>query len=317
MGTDKNAVARVIANFGADLVLCDSNGNYFAGSALKKLGLAVCGDLVEYDLPTAIAPSTKSTPTPNQQGEMSAGVARVTNITARSSTLARTDRRKQPKAIAANVTQLVVVCAPKPPFDLMLLDRYAVAANQIGVDMVVVINKTDLLTDENRQIADSIEKIYQAIGYQVVRCTNTSEDGIANLKATLGDQVSILVGQSGVGKSSLLNQLIPEIQSKTGALSEMSGLGKHTTTVTTWYDLPNGGAIIDSAGVRQFALDHLSDIDIQSGFREISELAMLCKFNDCQHIHEPHCAVLDALEKKQMARCRYDHFQSMRQKDTD
>lgn len=306
---------RVIANYGAEMVLATESGQYLTATSQKKLGLIVCGDVVEYKLLAESSSAKQTAQSPNRQGEMATGLAQVTDVHNRVSTLARTDRRRQAKPIAANLTQLVAVTAPKPPFDPLLLDRYSVAAHHIGVDMKVVINKTDLLDDQTRESADSLEQIYSDIGYQVIRCSSETSQGIKQLTDALNNQVSILVGQSGVGKSSLLNQLLPDIEARTGALSEISGLGRHTTTVTTWFDLPSGGAIIDSAGVRQFALDHLSEIDIQSGFKEISELSMLCKFNDCKHVHEPQCTVLDALAQGKLARQRYDHFLSMRQKE--
>ncbi len=308
--------ARVIANYGAELVLSTDTGEYLTATNQKKLGLVVCGDLVEFKF-LAESSTAKQTPiqAPNLQGDIATGHAQVTKIEKRISTLARTDRRRQAKPIAANLTQLVAVTAPKPPFDPLLLDRYSVAAHHIGVDMTVVINKTDLLDDQSRESADTLEKIYRDIGYQVIRCSRETSQGIEQLALALKDQVSILVGQSGVGKSSLLNELLPDIETRTGALSKISGLGRHTTTVTTWFDLPTGGAIIDSAGVRQFALDHLSEIDIQAGFREISELSMQCKFNDCIHVHEPECAVQEALKQNLLSRQRYEHFLSMRQKD--
>ena len=112
-------------------------------------------------------------------------------------------------------------------------------------------------------------------------------------------------------KSSLLNQILPDQTIRTGALSEISGLGRHTTTVTMWYDLPTGGALIDSAGVRQFALEHLSNVDIEAGFVEISEASMHCKFRDCSHLKEPDCAVVAALQSGTITQQRYDHFQAI------
>jgi len=283
---------RVVANYGSELVLMDQNGQFRTATPTKKLGLLVCGDLVTCQL--------------------NDGVNRVTNVEARTSTLARTDRQGREKAIAANITQLVAVTAPKPPFDPLLIDQYAIAANHIDVDLAIIINKTDLLDDTTARDADELEKIYSEIGYQVIRHNNTATD-TTDLHAHLSDQVSILVGQSGVGKSSLLKQLLPDEDIKTGALSKLSGLGRHTTTVTTWFELPNGGAIIDSAGVRQFSLDHLSEVDTQAGFKEISKLSEQCKFNDCKHIHEPQCAVLDALTENRIAQLRYDNYLQMRE----
>lgn len=272
--------------------MMDQHGHFRTATPLKKLGLLVCGDRVTC--------------------ETDQSVNRVTSVEKRSSTLARTDRTGKEKAIAANITQLIAVTAPKPPFDPLLIDRYAVAANHIKVQFSIIINKTDLLDEASSKAADSLERIYSDIGYQVTRY-NKHTGNIAELEALLADQVSILVGQSGVGKSSLLKQLLPDENIKVGALSDLSGLGKHTTTVTTWFDLPNGGAIIDSAGVRQFALDHVADVDLQAGFREIGQLATGCKFNDCRHIHEPQCDVLAALADNRLARQRYDNFQRMRE----
>ena len=207
------------------------------------------------------------------------------------------------------MTQLVVVTAPKPPFDPLLIDRYTIAARHMGVELLLVINKSDLITDDQ---ADTIQALYSSIGYPVIRCSCETNQGLDALATALAGQTSILIGQSGVGKSSILTRLLPEQSIRTGALSEISGLGRHTTTVTTWYDLANGGAIIDSAGVRQFSLEHLTGVDIQAGFVEIEAFSHDCKFRDCTHRHEPDCAVLKALNDKTLANSRYEHFKAIR-----
>lgn len=268
------------------------SGTRFIATPKKKLGLIVTGDLVTWE--------------PEQHGN-----ARVTEVLERHGVLARTDRQGVAKPIATNVSQLLVVTAPKPPFDTLLLDRYCIAANNIGAQIVVVINKEDLLDEETKVTAAGIEKLYSDIGYPVLRCSVKQDQGLERIRSILENQVSILVGQSGVGKSSLLNALLPEHGIKTGALSENSGLGRHTTTVTNWYDLPNKGAIIDSPGVRLFSLEHLAGVDIQAGFVEIAALAIECKFNDCSHSHEPNCAVQDALTKGEIDTNRYEHFQQL------
>jgi len=294
--TLEDNVARVIANHGAELILAPATGERFSALPKKKLGLIVTGDLVEWE------------PQPNAQ-------ARVTGIVERHGTLARTDRLGVAKPIATNITQLVVVTAPKPPFDRLLIDRYAVAASNINVKLVILINKVDLLNEESEPLALDIESVYQNIGYQVARCSTKNEGGLEQLHHVLADETSILVGQSGVGKSSILNSVLPTLDVKTGGLSDISGLGKHTTTVTNWYDLPQGGAIIDSPGVRQFALEHLDHIDIQSGFKEIASSAISCKFNDCSHVHEPSCAVLKAMENGAIDTTRYEHFRTLLQSE--
>ncbi len=284
--------ARVVANHGAELTLTTSTGDKISATPRKKLGLIVTGDLVEWQ--------------PHEHGN-----ARVTAVHERTGTLARTDRSGAAKPIATNVSQLVVVTAPKPPFDTLLIDRYCVAAKNIGAALAVVINKVDLLDTETSELADQIDTLYNRIGYPVARCSLKQNMGLGAVRDLLRDQVSILVGQSGVGKSSLLNELLPEHSIKTGALSDNSGLGRHTTTVANWYDLPAGGAIIDSPGVRQFSLEHLEGVEIQAGFREIAEHAMGCKFNDCTHRHEPGCKVKTAIEKKAIDAGRFEHFKRL------
>lgn len=285
-------IARVVANHGAELTLSTSTAEKITATTRKKLGLVVTGDLVRWE--------------PGSHGD-----ARVTEVLERSGTLARTDRTGNAKPIATNVTQLLVVTAPKPPFDSLLLDRYCVAAANIGAETAVIINKTDLLDDTTAPVAEAIEHLYTQLGYRVARCCVKEAQGLNAITGLLRDQVSILVGQSGVGKSSILNALLPQHNIKTGGLSDNSGLGRHTTTVTNWYDLPDNGAIIDSPGVRQFSLEHLESVDIQAGFREIATAAMSCKFNDCSHRHEPECSVLEALANGKIDADRFSHFQQL------
>ncbi len=289
--------ARVIANYGADVELLTNQGERIIATPLKRIGMLVSGDNV-------------SVTVTSQGGSTSARVSRLED---RSTTLSRTDRSGKIKAVAANLTQLVVVTAPAPPFDPMLIDRYTVAARNIGVDVTIVINKTDLLDSNSSAEADAIEALYTSIGYSVLRCCLTNGKGVDALVSCLHDHVSILVGQSGVGKSSLLNKLVPDLDVRTGELSKQSGLGKHTTSVTTWFALPEGGAIIDSAGVRQFSLDHIPQADVQAGFKEISEAAQYCKFTNCTHVHEPDCAVKDALAEQRISAQRFEHFTVLRE----
>jgi ribosome biogenesis GTPase len=304
----------VIANRGADLLVRDHTDTYYTAVPQKKLGLVVCGDKVHCERPDQPDDSENAEKTSAESPHKIA--VRVSKVEPRSSVLARTDRRRQPKAIAANVTQLVVVTAPKPPFDPLLIDRYTIAAHHMNVSLLLVINKADLISDAGADDqADAIETLYSNIGYPVIRCSCETGEGLDALAQALAQQTAILVGQSGVGKSSLLSKLLPEASIRTGALSEISGLGRHTTTVTTWYDLANGGTIIDSAGVRQFSLEHLSGVDIQAGFVEIQKLSHDCRFRDCTHQHEPDCAVLEALEHGKLSAERYRHFISIRSEE--
>jgi len=226
---DQDAIARVVVNHSSELTLSTSSGDTIIATPKMKLGLVVTGDLVRWHAEDH-------------------GNARVTEVMPRTGTLARTDRQGNAKPIATNISQVLVVTAPKPPFDTLLLDRYCVAACNIGAEIAVIINKTDLLDEATTDQAQQIESLYGSLGYRVARCCTKKIDGMEEIKSLLDNQISILVGQSGVGKSSILNALLPQHNTKTGGLSDNSGLGRHTTTVTNWYDLPNEGAIIDSPG---------------------------------------------------------------------
>jgi len=288
--------ARVIANYGSDVEVLPESGERLIASPLKRLGMLVTGDKVSLEV--------------TQQGDSTS--TRIYKLDDRRTALSRTDRNGKLKPVASNLTHLIVVTAPAPPFDPLLIDRYTVAARHIGVELTLLINKTDLLDKVTSIAAESLEALYRNLGYTVLRCSLTTGDGVADLTRRLADHTSILVGQSGVGKSSLLNKLIPQVDTRTGELSKRSGLGKHTTSVTTWFELPTGGAIIDSAGVRQFSLDHLPQADIQSGFIEICDAAKGCKFTNCTHTHEPECAVKEALANKQISDQRFQHFNLLR-----
>lgn len=297
-------LTRVISNLGIELLVHHDVYGHFHAQPMKKHGLVVCGDQVVCAAPKTPPDHAAKAGNPHPE------TLRVLELAPRTGLLQRTDRRGNAKPIAANLTQLIAVTAPKPPFDPLLIDRYTIAARHMGVHLQLVMNKTDLLdTLELQAQANDIESLYRSIGYSVTRCNSKNGEGIDDLSALMAGEVSILVGQSGVGKSSILNALVPERSAKTGALSDNSGLGKHTTTVTTWYDLPHGGAIVDSAGVRQFALEHLSGVDIESGFVEIAEASTHCRFRDCKHIKEPECAVLAGVNQGNISTQRYDHFQ--------
>ncbi len=284
--------ARVIANHGAEILVMDSDGTRQTVASSRKHGLLVVGDEVAL---TGTGAETK-----------------VDQVLERKTTLARTDRNGSAKPLAANITQLVIVCAPLPSFDLLLIDQYLVAAHAIGTKALLVINKADLLTNELLAAADSIDTIYAGIGVPVLRCSAIQRSSIADLQHALHGQISIFVGQSGVGKSTLLAGLVDDPDIRTGEISEQSGLGRHTTTVAVWYDLGDGGAIIDSAGVRQFGLDHLPQVDIQSGFSDIAKAAVNCKFNDCKHLLEPGCAVKAQMDVQTIHESRFNNFCKLR-----
>jgi ribosome biogenesis GTPase len=216
----------------------------------------------------------------------------------RESVLSRPDSHGSLKPVAANIDQIIIVLASLPQPHATLIDRYLVAAETVGIEPVILLNKTDLLESDpqRREAIDSMLAIYPKLGYRVLRASCLSEEGMTELFANLDGRTSIFVGQSGVGKSSLVNVLLPEIDLRVGAISESTQKGTHTTTTAQLFHLPRGGTLIDSPGIREFGLWHMTRQQIEAGFREFWPLLGHCKFRDCIHEQEPNCALLAAVE---------------------
>ena len=227
----------------------------------------------------------------------------------RQSLLERPDADNQIKPVAANINQIFVVAAPPPALDIDLINSYLVAAELTTIPPVLVINKIDLLEERSLIKLKDRLKAYEDIGYSVIYASCKQSHGLDDLVKHLQDKTSILVGQSGVGKSSLIQKLLPEEELKVGALSESSGLGRHTTTATRLYHFPAGGELIDSPGVRSFRLGHVSRSQLTDGFIEFRPYLGQCKFSDCHHRVEPGCAILEAVETNRISQERYDSYQ--------
>jgi len=227
----------------------------------------------------------------------------------RHSVLSRPDPYGKLKPIAANIDQILLVIAPFPEPHANLIDRYLVAAEVVGIEPVILLNKMDLLTaDPARQTAmDELLAIYPTLGYRVLR-TSIKDSGLAELHSALRERTSVFVGQSGVGKSSLVNVLLPDADIRVGALSETTQKGTHTTTTAQLLHLNCGGTLIDSPGIREFGLWHMSKGQVEQGFREFRPLLGTCKFRDCQHEHEPGCAILDAVQSGAISATRLDSY---------
>jgi len=224
------------------------------------------------------------------------GGAVVVARLARRNALLRPDPYGEPRAIAANIDRMVLVIAPQPEPHPTLIDRYLVAAENMGIETLILLNKADLLEQDPGRAAalDALLQIYTELGYPLLRTSATGTDP-GDLQAALSGRVSVLVGQSGVGKSSLVNALLPKAQQRIGALSEAAPKGTHTTTTARYFHLAGGGGLVDSPGIREFGLWHMSRKEIEGGFRELVELAAQCRYRDCRHSGEPGCAVADAL----------------------
>lgn len=283
-----NLQARVIANFRATVaVQLIGDSGIEQAVPLRNLPLLVAGDTV--------------------QCERDHDSLRVIKLNKRDSVLERADRRGL-KPLAANLTHLGIVSAQPPGIDRLLIDQFCLAAHQAGVSALIIINKADRLAADEIARYEQMLSVYRSIGYPAVMIDTKTEGGMDPLLELLPDRAFTLVGASGVGKSSIIQRLLPDKELRVGAISAATGFGSHTTSVTFWYELPGNGAIIDSPGVRQFSVAHLSPDTVRRGFHELARAADFCRFGDCSHTVEPGCGVLDALEKGTIAQWRYDNY---------
>jgi len=221
----------------------------------------------------------------------------------RRSVLHRPDMHGTPRPAAANLDQIVVVIAPEPPPHANLLDRYLAAAEDAGLHALILLNKTDLGTQA--AALEPLLAIYRAIGYPVLRASAGAAGGIAALETALVGHTTAFVGQSGVGKSSLIAALLPHEDIRIGELSQAVAKGRHTTTAARLYHLPRGGELIDSPGIREFGLGHLDTARIANGFVEFRPHLGRCRFRDCEHRDEPGCELRAAVEAGAVSPQRY------------
>lgn len=215
----------------------------------------------------------------------------VEAVLPRTSLLSRPDPRGNLKPVAANIDFMVLVITPEPAPSSVLIDRYLVAAAGQQIPIKLLLNKTDLLTDMNEAEIDALLDMYRAIGYPVLESSVVSARGLDELQQQLDRHISVFVGQSGVGKSSLVNALLPGVNARVGELSAQSRLGRHTTTNARLFHFPSGGSLIDSPGIREFGLWHLAPEHLIEGFADFSPWRFECRFRDCSHRSEPGCAL--------------------------
>jgi ribosome biogenesis GTPase len=236
---------------------------------------------------------------------------RVEKILPRRSLLARPDRNGKSRPVAANIDKVFVVFAVEPYCDFLLIDQYLAICENKTIDAELVFNKIDL--PKNTDIENEL-LIYQSLKYPIHKVSTTTKTGLEKFRLSLNQHISILNGQSGVGKSSLTNTLIPNKQLKTNTLSDTTKHGRHTTTAATLYHLPDGGALIDSPGVAIFGLAELSEQQLAFGFREFQPLIEHCKFHNCRHLQDKGCAIRAAAKTGKIARSRYLRFLKLKEK---
>ena len=264
----------VISRFGQHADIEDSEQQIHRCNLRRTLGSLVTGDKVAW------RPGIDT----NQ------GISGVVEaVHPRKTVLTRPDFYDGVKPVAANIDQIVLVSSVLPELSCHVIDRYLVAAEDVDMPPMIVLNKVDLLSAQERSHAEQLLQRYVDIGYQVLYVSCDSGEGLAELKLAFNDRTSIFVGQSGVGKSSLVNAVMPEVGAVTGAVSDNSGLGQHTTTTARLYHFPSGGSLVDSPGIREFSLWHLAPERVAWCFREFRDYLGGCRFRDCKHGTDPGC----------------------------
>jgi len=260
-----------------EIILCQTR---------RKLETVAVGDQVKV---------TKSSP---DQG-------RIEEILPRRSLLQRPSRNKKTRPVAANIDKIYVVFATEPHCDFLLIDQYLAICENRNIDAVLVLNKVDLTNIKELEV--ELQQ-YQDLGYAMHKVSAMENIGISELKAALNNQISMFAGQSGVGKSSLTNAIIPDKQLKTNTVSEITKHGRHTTTAATLYHLPEGGDLIDSPGVAIFGLADMTEQQLAWGYREFQPLFDQCRFNNCRHLKDKDCAVRAAAEAGEIPMQRYQRY---------
>lgn len=219
---------------------------------------------------------------------------------------------KQSHIIAANIDLAVlVVTVAHPETSTTFIDRFLASTEAYRVPVSIVFNKVDLLKDEEKLYMQHLSYLYDCLGYRCLALSAKTGQGVEAIKEMLQGKVTLFSGNSGVGKSTLLNLLVPDANAKTAEISAAHDAGQHTTTFSQLFDLPSGGSIIDTPGIKGFGTFDMERTEVGHYFREIFQIGRDCRYGDCTHTHEPGCAVLQALEEHRIAQSRYQSYLSM------
>lgn len=288
LGTEREGL--LVAHFGAAAEVEDASGQVIRCHIRKNLKPVVTGDRVLWQLE-----------------QDNTGI--IVDYLPRHSLLARPENKNKLKLLAANIDTIFVVSAPQGLSEY-LIDRYIVAAENLKITPIILLNKMDLLNETNMVEIRNRLSTYEKIGYKVIFSSTYTTDGLATLDHFLQGKNAVLVGASGVGKSSIISAFVPDQFIRIGDTS-IKGSGKHTTTMTRLYHLPHGGNLIDSPGVREFNLWHMDKENILQGFIEFHPFLNNCKFRDCQHLKEPSCGLMKAVEEGKIQQERLQSYQDM------
>ena len=244
----------------------------------------------------------------------SEGTAFITHIEERRNYIIRKSQNlsKQSHILAANVDQaFLIVTVNYPQTSTTFIDRFLASAEAYSVPVVLVFNKCDILSDDERHYQQSMIHLYETIGYECREVSATTGEGVDGLHALLKGKITLLSGNSGVGKSTLINKILPEANLRTAEISDAHNTGMHTTTFSEMLELPEGGYIIDTPGIKGFGTFNMEPEELTSYFPEIFHFSKGCKFSNCTHTHEPGCAVLKAIDDHFIAQSRYQSYLNM------
>ncbi|RFZ82842.1 ribosome small subunit-dependent GTPase A [Mucilaginibacter terrenus] len=280
---------------GTDVIDCRIKGKFRTKGITTTNPIAV-GDLVDFDM----------------EPEQGTGV--ITRLYPRKNYIIRrsVNLSKQAQIIAANLDlAILVVTLASPRTSLGFIDRFLVTAEAYDIRAALVFNKLDLFSEEGLEILADYESIYEDIGYPCYEVSALAGTNIDEVQAILKDKVTLISGHSGVGKSSLINRLLPDLDLRTHQISEWSDKGMHTTTFAEMFELPQGGYLIDTPGIRELGVIDIEKQELSHFFPEMRERMNQCRFNNCRHINEPGCMVLEAVEEGEIAQSRYDSYLSI------
>ncbi len=289
----------IIKNTGSDYVVRSSDGSNsvcrvkgsFRIKGIKSTSPVTVGDRVEFD-----------------------DTGYITELHERKNYIVRkpTNLSKQLHIIAANLDQAILIITIKNPVtSTTFIDRFLATAEAYHIPTILVFNKIDLLDSENEAYVNALIHLYESIGYQCLKMTAIQGNGITELQNTLAGKISLLSGNSGVGKSTIINQIVPNSFAKTGEISNSHHKGMHTTTFSEMYEISTDTFLIDTPGIKGFGMVDMNEEEIGHFFRDIFEVSKNCRFNNCSHRHEPGCAVLQAVSEHRIATSRYESYLSI------
>ena len=284
----------VVRNENGELTNCKVKGN-FRINGIRTTNPVAVGDIVETTI-------------------NSDGIGFITAIAPRKNYIIRkaSNLSKESHILAANIDRAYLVATIKEPVTTTtFIDRFLATSEAYNIPATLILNKSDLWDNDDKELAEAIKYLYESIGYNVIITSTISNEGIVALQNDIKDKISLLAGNSGVGKSSIINSIIPDLNIRVGEISDTHHTGTHTTTFSEMYPIPGGGELIDIPGVKGFGTIDFDPMEVSHYFPEIFRISGNCRYNNCTHRHEPGCAVLEALENHEIAESRYTSYLSI------